>query len=161
MLSLIGWHDNFLKSHFDLYRALAGHAPHRLVVGPWEHTSYVSPFSTSRAGAVEFGPRAVSGVALSTPLLLDWFDRWIKGADTGAAGGVRYWQLGRGRVARGGVLAAARDAEQRWYLHSGGGGQQPARRRHRSRPTPATGDEPPTPTSTTRSTPLRRWAARR
>ena len=35
---------------------LAGQAPHRLVVGPWEHTSYVSPFSTSRSGAVEFGP---------------------------------------------------------------------------------------------------------
>jgi putative CocE/NonD family hydrolase len=119
MLSLIGWHDNFLKSHFDLYRAVAGRAPHRLVVGPWEHTSYVSPFSTSRVGSVEFGPRAVSGVALSTPLLLDWFDRWLTGADAGSAGGVRYWQLGEDEW---------REAEawpppgvaQRWYLGSGG-----------------------------------------
>ena len=62
-----GWHDNFLKSHFDLYRATAGQAPHRLVVGPWEHTSYVSPFSTSRSGAVEFGPAAASGVGCLDP----------------------------------------------------------------------------------------------
>ena len=77
MLSIVGWWDNFLKSHFDLYRGLAGHAPHRLVCGPWEHTNYVSPFSTSRTGAVELGPDAACGVGLSTPLVLDWMDRWL------------------------------------------------------------------------------------
>jgi putative CocE/NonD family hydrolase len=140
MLSLIGWHDNFLKSHFDLYRALAGQAPHRLVVGPWEHTSYVSPFSTSRTGAVEFGPRAVSGVALSTPLLLDWFDRWITGADTGAAGGVRYWQLGQDEWQEAESWPPPH-AEQRWYLRSGGA----ANSRHGDGVLaigPASGDEP-------------------
>ncbi len=86
MLSIVGWHDNFLKSHFDLYHALAPNAPHRLVCGPWEHTNYVSPFSTSRTGAIEFGPDATCGVSLSTPLCLDWFDRWLKGEDAGAAG---------------------------------------------------------------------------
>ena len=119
MLSIIGWHDNFLKSHFDLYRAVADRAPHRLVVGPWEHTSYVSPFSTSRSGAVEFGPRAVSGVALSTPLLLDWFDRWLTGADAGAAGGVRYWQLGEDEW-READRWPPPHVEERWYLRSQG-----------------------------------------
>jgi putative CocE/NonD family hydrolase len=140
MLSLIGWHDNFLKSHFDLYRALAGRAPHRLVVGPWEHTSYVSPFSTSRVGAAEFGPRAVSGVALSTPLLLDWFDRWIRGADTGPAGGVRYWQLGEDEW-REAEAWPPPSGEQRWFLRSGGG----ANTRHGDgilATAPATGEEP-------------------
>ncbi|MCW3067358.1 MAG: hypothetical protein JWN32_4530 [Solirubrobacterales bacterium] len=100
ILSIAGWHDNFLGSHMALYRAARDRAPepgrshHRLVVGPWEHVNYVSPFSTSRTGAVEFGPGAACGVAKSGPMLLDWFDRWVKGTETGAASGIRYWQLG-------------------------------------------------------------------
>ena len=120
MLTIVGWYDNFLKSHFDLFRALAPRTPHRLVCGPWEHTNYVSPFSTSRTGELELGPDAACGVALSTPLVLDWFDRWLKGEERGAAGGVRYWQLGENEW---------REAESwppphtpaRWFLHSGGG----------------------------------------
>jgi uncharacterized protein len=119
MLSIVGWHDNFLGSHFDLYRALAGRAPHRLVVGPWEHTSYVSPFSTSRCGAVEFGPAAACGVAFSAPLVLDWFDRWLDGSERGAAGGVRYWQLGENEW-RDTETWPPPHVEERWYLHSGG-----------------------------------------
>ena len=54
MLSIVGWHDNFLKSQMDLYRAISGRGAepgrshHRLLIGPWEHVNYVSPFSTSR-----------------------------------------------------------------------------------------------------------------
>jgi len=119
MLSIVGWHDNFLKSHFDLYRALAPHAPHRLVCGPWEHTSYVSPFSTSRSGAVEFGPEAVSGVALSTSLVLDWFDRWLLGEERGASSGVRWWQLGENEWREADTWPPPH-VEQRWHLRSGG-----------------------------------------
>ena len=119
MLSIVGWHDNFLGSHFDLYRALSDRAPHRLVVGPWEHTSYVSPFSTSRCGAVEFGPEAACGVAFSTPLVLDWFDRWLAGEKTGEAGGVRYWQLGENEW-RDAETWPPPHVEERWFLHSDG-----------------------------------------
>jgi len=100
ILSIAGWHDNFLKSHMDLYRAMSarahepGRSHHRLLIGPWEHVNYVNPFSTSRTGAIEFGPAAASGAGISGPLLLDWFDRWIKDEPTGPDGGVRYWQLG-------------------------------------------------------------------
>ncbi len=141
MLSIVGWHDNFLKSHFDLYRATAGQAPHRLVVGPWEHTSYVSPFSTSRSGAVEFGPAAASGVGVSTPLVLDWFDRWITGGDSGAAGGIRYWQLGEDEWREADAWPPPHE-EERWYLRSGGS----ANGRHGDgvlAPVPAAGDEAP------------------
>ncbi len=61
VLSIAGWHDNFLKSHMDLYRAMSERAPepgrshHRLLVGPWEHVNYVSPFSTSRTGRSSSG----------------------------------------------------------------------------------------------------------
>ena len=119
MLSIVGWHDNFLKSHFDLYRATAVRAPHRLIVGPWEHTSYVSPFSTSRCGAVEFGPTAASGVAFSTPLVLDWLDRWVRGEDRGAGGGVRYWQLGENEW-RETEAWPPPHIEERWHLSSSG-----------------------------------------
>ena len=107
LLSIVGWWDNFLKSHFDLYRALAPHAPHRLVCGPWEHTNYVSPFSTSRTGAIEHGPAAASGVGVSGPLVLDWMDRWLKGEERGAAGRRALLAGRRERVARDGALAAA------------------------------------------------------
>lgn len=119
VLSIVGWYDNFLKSHFDLYRALAPSAPHRLVCGPWEHTNYVSPFSTSRTGAIEFGPGAACGVGLSTPLVLDWFDRWLKGEERGSAGGVRYWQLGENEW-REAASWPPPHVEQRWHLSSGG-----------------------------------------
>ncbi len=119
MLSIVGWWDNFLKSHFDLYRALAANAPHLLVCGPWEHTNYVSPFSTSRTGDIEFGPAAASGVAVSTPLVLDWMDRWLQGAESGRAGGVRYWQLGENAWKEAAVWPPPH-AEQRWYLRGDG-----------------------------------------
>jgi putative CocE/NonD family hydrolase len=125
ILSIAGWHDNFLKSHMDLYRATSERSPepgrshHRLLVGPWEHVNYVSPFSTSRTGAVEFGPMAACGAAISGPLLLDWFDRWVAGGDAGPDGGVRYWQLGENRWHETPSWPPPSQAE-RWYLRSGG-----------------------------------------
>jgi hypothetical protein len=119
MLTIVGWYDNFLKSHFDLYRALAPHAPHRLVCGPWEHTNYVSPFSTSKTGELELGPEAACGVGLSTPLALDWFDRWLKGEKAGAARGVRYWQLGENEW-REAPSWPPPHREASWFLRSAG-----------------------------------------
>jgi hypothetical protein len=100
VLSIVGWHDNFLKAHMDLYRAMRERSPepgrshHRIMIGPWEHANYVNPFSTSRTGAVQFGPGAACGVLVSGPMLLDWMDRWVKGDDVGPDGGIRYWQMG-------------------------------------------------------------------
>ena len=126
VLSITGWHDNFLKSHVDLYRHMSERAPepgrshHRLLIGPWEHVNYVSPFSTSRTGAVEFGPMAACGAAVSGPLLLDWFDRWVCERDTGPDGGIRYWQLGVDEWREAPAWPPSHE-ELRLYLHSGGG----------------------------------------
>jgi putative CocE/NonD family hydrolase len=119
ILSFVGWYDNFLKSHFDMYRAHAGHAPHRLICGPWDHVSYVNPFATGRVGSVEFGPDAMSGVNLSGPNALDWFDRYVKGEDRGPASGIRYWQLGEDEWRETAEWPPPHE-EQRWYLRSGG-----------------------------------------
>lgn len=126
VLSIAGWHDNFLKSHMDLYRAMSERSPepgrshHRLLIGPWEHVNYVSPFSTSRTGAVEFGPMAACGAAVSGPLLLDWFDRWVTEKDTGPDGGIRYWQLGADEWREAPAWPPPHE-QARLYLHSGGG----------------------------------------
>jgi putative CocE/NonD family hydrolase len=125
ILSLVGWWDNFLSSHFDLYRAITDVAPepgrshHRLVVGPWEHCNYVMGLSTNNTGDVEFGTSAACGVAVSGPMVLDWFDRWLLGRDTGAAGGVRYWQLGVDEWREVDAWPPAH-REVRWYLDSSG-----------------------------------------
>lgn len=156
MLSIVGWWDNFLKSHFDLYRALAPRTPHRLVCGPWEHTNYVSPFSTSRTGAVELGPSASCGVGLSAPLVLDWMDRWLLRREAGSAGGVRYWQHGVEEW-RETETWPPPHVEQRWYLRAGGalsidppGDEQPDRYRYDPlRPTPTVGGKTLMPTIAT------------
>jgi uncharacterized protein len=125
VLSLVGWHDNFLKSHLDLYRSMSaragepGRSHHRMLIGPWEHANYVNPFTTSRTGAIQFGPSAACGVAVSGPLLLDWFDRWIKDEPTGPAGGVRYWQLGSDEWRETPRWPPAHEP-RRLYLHSAG-----------------------------------------
>ncbi len=127
ILSIVGWHDNFLKSHFDLYRQITsvgaepGRSNHRMVVGPWEHVSYVSPFATSANGVREFGLEASSGVGLSGPLVLDWMDRWVKEEKTTVeVGGVRYWQMGENSWKEVDVWPPV-GVETSWYLSSEGG----------------------------------------
>jgi len=126
ILSIVGWHDNFLKSHFDLYRQITsvgaepGRSNHRMVVGPWEHASYVNPFSTSSNGVWEFGLEAASGVGLSGSLVLDWMDRWVKEETSGESCGVRYWQMGQNCWNEVDVWPPA-GVETCWYLSSTGG----------------------------------------
>ena len=126
ILSIVGWHDNFLKSHFDLYRQVTsvgaepGRSNHRMVVGPWEHVSYVNPFSTSANGVREFGLEASSGVGLSGSLVLDWMDKWVKEETTDEASGVRYWQMGENCWKEVDLWPPV-GVETSWYLSSEGG----------------------------------------
>ena len=157
VLSLVGWWDNFLSSHLDLYRAMTARSPeparshHRLVVGPWEHCNYVMGLSTNRTGDVEFGPAANAGVAVSGPLALDWFDRWLLGRDAGAGGRRPLLAGGHRGLARHRLLAtAAHDAAVVPALERRGAdiGRRRAARSTRPRRT-----SPATATATTRPTP--------
>ena len=49
----------------------------RLMIGPWSHTI---DFSSSKVGAVDFGPEAVLDYIQMTD---DWFRYWLKGEPTG------------------------------------------------------------------------------
>lgn len=126
ILSIVGWHDNFLKSHFDLYRKITsvgaepGRSNHRMVVGPWEHASYVNPFSTSANGVWNFGLEASSGVGLSGALVLDWMDRWVKEETNDKVSGVRYWQMGENHWNDVDVWPPS-SVETCWYLSSESG----------------------------------------
>ncbi len=51
--------------------------------------------------------------------MLGWFDRWLRGRESGAAGGVRYWQLGENAWREAPAWPPPHE-EERWYLHSGG-----------------------------------------
>lgn len=88
-LVLAGWHDAYLAAdlrHFRAMRASAATAQARrqtrLVVGPWAHATFHHV-----VGDLDFGYRA-DGIWLDlrgdlTELQLRWFDRRLKGLDTG------------------------------------------------------------------------------
>jgi len=129
-----GWYDSYTRATLDAYMALkkAKQGPVRVMMGPWTHGTYTTeePFS----GNVSLGPDA----ALDSfdDLHLRWFDRWLKGIETGIDGEapVRIFVMGggsgemddAGRLVHGGRW---RD-EQEWplrraratpfYLHSDG-----------------------------------------
>lgn len=104
VLQITGWYDGFSLGHMDFQRALQDHdnelvrEESRLVVGPWDHHAYLSPTKSSWAGDRDFGGSALSGSGVYQPILMRWFDRWLKGdvsSDTGAA--VRYFTMGTRR----------------------------------------------------------------
>jgi putative CocE/NonD family hydrolase len=126
VLHITGWYDGFSVGHMNFQRALQTHPDprvrdeSRLIVGPWDHHAYLSPTKSSWSGERDFGGSALSGLGLTGPLLMAWFDRWLKDvtdADTGPP--VRYFMMGgRGwRTARSWPPPAQ---AHRLYLGSGG-----------------------------------------
>ena len=95
VLNITGWWDNFLGSHMQMYRALRDRSSvgdrQRLVIGPWDHFTYVGVVPTT-AGDRNFGPEGLAGNPIVGPMCLDWFDRWLRGLPETAATepGVRY-----------------------------------------------------------------------
>ncbi|MCW4036082.1 MAG: CocE/NonD family hydrolase, partial [Candidatus Bathyarchaeota archaeon] len=90
VLLLGGWYDSYTRTTSDLYIGLSRskNGPIRLIFGPWVH-GWRSLAST-HSGEVDFGPEAhVGGTGLApTPnsLAFKWFDRWLKGEETGIGG---------------------------------------------------------------------------
>jgi putative CocE/NonD family hydrolase len=74
ILMIGGWFDTHFGSTLLAHEALGG--PHvKLVVGPWMHFPWIR-----KTGAIDFGPEADFDV---DALQIRWFDRWLKGIDTG------------------------------------------------------------------------------
>jgi putative CocE/NonD family hydrolase len=132
-----GWYDSWGINTTGNYRALSGaiRGPVYLIMGPWIHGQQ----GNNQHGQVFFGPDAAIGDPLAWRL--QWFDRWLKGADNAVgkdapfAAPVRIFVMGSGDGSRtaGGLLYHGgfwRD-EQEWpparavstpfFLRPGGG----------------------------------------
>ena len=127
LMHIAGWYDQFLKGHLDLNLSLQQHPDdrvresHRFIIGPWDHNSYMG-YNLSVAGDRDFGPRALSGVALVSDLLLQWFDHWLKGEDTALVSQprARYFLMGDENEWREADTWPPPSSAERYYLHSGG-----------------------------------------
>lgn len=79
-----GWYDSLLGSTIENYQGMQQKSNHcqRLIIGPWTHGDF-----GSAAGEREFGIKAsesfLNGREDLTNLHIRWFDRWLKGKDTG------------------------------------------------------------------------------
>jgi putative CocE/NonD family hydrolase len=76
-----GWYDSYGRSTTDMYVALSRRkrGPIHLIMGPWVHG--VATMAQSWSGDVDFGQDApMDGY---DGFRLRWFDRWLKGMETG------------------------------------------------------------------------------
>ena len=81
MMHLTGWYDSYTAGSILNFQNLAKikSSPMKLIVGPWVHGGN----TRSVAGDVEFGPAAAMA-DFNEGFHLRWFDRFLKGRDTGA-----------------------------------------------------------------------------
>ena len=75
---LTGWYDTYTRASTDNFIALRPRlkSPVYLVIGPWLH----GLLAQSNSGEAEFG---IDAPLDYNDLRLRWFDRWLKGLDTG------------------------------------------------------------------------------
>ncbi len=118
-----GWYDPFAAETSEQFAHMAAKnsTPQRLILGPWNHVSMRGK-GASFVGDVEFGAEAEWGDKVLNAERFRWFDRWLKGIETGVEDDdpVRIFVMGggdgsfdsAGRVAHGGGWRA----EQEWPL---------------------------------------------
>ena len=84
-LRICAWHDRFVPGQLALDAALRTHSnpsvrdSSRFVIGRWTHGTYLSHRQTAN-GERDFGTLADASARFMTPLILDWFDLWLKPA---------------------------------------------------------------------------------
>ncbi len=134
MLFVGGWYDSYARASTEHLRDLAAmkKGPVRLLMGPWTHGSATTELDFS--GDVEFGKHAALDDFRETHLR--WFDRWLKGVDTGiendppmrmfVMGGGSGERMPSGRLMHGGKWRnenewpLARTLFTDYYLHENG-----------------------------------------
>jgi uncharacterized protein len=120
-LNVCGWYDH-CNGSIDLHTAIAGRDStekarneSKLIVGPWSHHT----LGKRATNGFDFGPEAAMDL---TALQLRWFDRHLKGRDTGIEkdAPVRIFVMGANRWRDEKVWPPARAKPVRMYLASGG-----------------------------------------
>jgi hypothetical protein len=98
-----GWYDPFAADAAEQFAHMTrlNESPQRLVLGPWNHGAMRGAGTTS-VGDVDFGPEARWGNEVLNRERLRWFDRWLKGVDTGVEDDppVRLFVMGGGNGRR-------------------------------------------------------------
>ena len=77
MLHVGGWFDTYLRGTIHLYKEMVGRSScaQHLIIGPWAHLPW-----GRKVGALDYGFAAANPV---DELQIRWFDRFLKGVDTG------------------------------------------------------------------------------
>lgn len=122
-----GWFDPFLRSQLRLFEQLARVGPsgirdqHRLIVGPWDHQSYLISSAVDSPGLRSFGPSARPGRAGFQDITLRWFDAFLKDDGTPSpAKRIRYFSIGPDRWDETDAWPLPKSSPSRWYVGSGG-----------------------------------------
>lgn len=133
-----GWYDPFAAETSEQFAHMTAKntTPQRLILGPWNHVSMRGK-GASFVGDVEFGESAEWGDKVLNAERFRWFDRWLKGIETGVEKDdpVRIFVMGggdgafnsAGRIRHGGGWRVeqewplARAEETAFYMSSDGG----------------------------------------
>ena len=133
-----GWYDPFAAETSEQFAHMAkkNTSPQRLILGPWNHVSMRGK-GASFVGDVDFGPTANWGDEILNAERFRWFDRWLKGVETGVEDDdpVRIFVMGggegdfdtAGRIRHGGgwrmeqEWPLVRAVETAYYLSADGG----------------------------------------
>ena len=133
-----GWYDPFATETSEQFAHMTAKntAPQRLILGPWNHVSMRGK-GASFVGDVEFGEGADWGDKVLNQERFRWFDRWLKGIDTGVEDDdpVRIFVMGggsgrtdeAGRIHHGGGWRVEQEwplkraAQTAYFLSTGGG----------------------------------------
>jgi len=118
-LNFGGWYDVFLRSTIGSYKTMTEQAAsqaarkgQRLIIGPWPHG-----WNVQKTGDVDFGEDAVIGVE---PLLLEWFDYWMKDGPAPGGAPVRIFVMGENAWRDEQEWPLARTDYRPMYLHADG-----------------------------------------
>ncbi|UGT62005.1 CocE/NonD family hydrolase [Nocardia asteroides] len=113
-----GWFDIFLQGTLDNHAAMTALGkPTRLIVGPWTHMA-AAGVTGGVLGETNFGLASTHAGIAYNELQLDWFDRWLEGADNGidAEPPVRIFVMGINRWRDETEWPPARAVDTPWYL---------------------------------------------
>ena len=120
-----GWYDTLVNGTIRNFAGIRRHARseqarsgQRLIVGPWTHSRPTA--ESTKIGDVDFGPNA--GFALE-PLMIDWFDQWLKGRSSGvlSRAPVRLFVMGANTWRDEQEWPLQRAVRTSYYLRSRGG----------------------------------------
>ena len=119
-LNFGGWYDVFLRSTIGSYTTMTEQAAsqvardgQRLIIGPWPHGWNVS----RQVGDIDFGEDALIEVE---PLLLEWFDHWMKDGPAPEGAPIRLFIMGENVWRDEQEWPLARTDYRPVYLHADG-----------------------------------------